>query len=100
MTGPTEDQAWLDALEGELGDVVAETDAAVEEWVEVNVTGRPHGDYPPYDFTFRSDRDAWQHLAGILRRAAESHWTEVKLRYRRVRRETWSTDWRGGDSTT
>lgn len=70
---------------------LAEAEPETAEWVEVHLTGHPPG-FPRYDFTFRSDRDAWEHLPRIVRRALTS-WRDVQVRRRYVRRSTWSSPW-------
>lgn len=63
------------------------------EWTEVHLSGQPaHPSDPPYDFTFRSDRDAWRHKASLLARSWSS-WTDVRVRCRDVRQVTWASEW-------
>lgn len=67
----------------------------IEEWTEVHITGQPDGPYPPYDFTFRSDRDHWAELPRFLGPITQA-WTDVRVEHRTVRRETWTSPWASG----
>jgi hypothetical protein len=84
-----DDDMTADEFEGRL----ARADSVTEGWCEVWVTGQPAGEFPPYDFTFCSDRDTWRHWRSVVETARES-WTEVRVRRREVRRTAWATPWR------
>lgn len=80
---PTARGAWLD-----------EVAPVLEEHTELRVTGQPDGGYPPYDFTFRSDRTdagSLEGALGVLRHV--SRWSGVRLQRRHVRVERRETDW-------
>lgn len=86
---PVERAAALDALVG-----------VVEERTELRLTGQPDGGYPPYDFTFRSDRGDAGALAEIVRVLRHtSRWADVRVQRRHVRVETRATDWVDVDPT-
>lgn len=93
---PANTVRWMEQLPDDAVLLVAapaHTEPTVEEWAEVRLTGQPaHPSDPPYDFTFRSNRDAWAQMATLLRRAHAS-WTDVTVQRRTVRRMTWETEW-------
>lgn len=71
--------------------------AVVDEW---RVTGQPGGDYPFYDFTYRSDHPNWPGVEAercarsfVARMASGSvlgvGWTDVKLEHRTVTYSPW-----------
>lgn len=80
--------------------------ADIIDRVEIRVTGQPDpardehgqivGEFPPYDFTFRTDSDHWKHCAGIAGRAL-TQWTGGEVQMRRVRIETRTSEWSSVD---